>query len=207
MPEAKVFTIEGKESGKVSLAPALFDVEINLNCIRESLNQYLANQRQGTACAKTRHYVSGGGKKPWRQKGTGRARAGSNRSPLWRGGAVTFGPLPRSYNAKINKKKRQKALCSALTNFAQEGRVFILQDTEFTRPKSQKVIALLKELGVEGKSLIIAEKPERNFYLSCRNLPFVTLLPTENICIYDLLDNDNLVVTQTALKKLEEIMG
>ena len=207
MLEAKVVTIEGKQSGKISLAPSLFDVEINMNCIRESLNQYLANQRQGTACAKTRHFVSGGGKKPWRQKGTGRARAGSSRSPLWRGGAVTFGPLPRSYHAKINKKKRQKAICSALTNFAQEGRVFILQDPQFTSPKSKIVVTLLKGLGVEGKSLIIAEKPERNFSLSCRNLPLVTLLPAENISIYDLLDHDNLIVTQTALKKLEETIG
>jgi len=207
MPEAKVFTMEGKESGTVSLAPSLFDVEINLNCLRESLHQYLANQRLGTACAKTRHFVSGGGHKPWRQKGTGRARAGSNRSPLWRGGAVLFGPLPRSYHKKINKKKRRIALCSALTTFAREGRVFILQDFQLEKPKAKTVVSLLKGVGAEGKSLIIAEKPERNFYLSCRNLPDVTILPTENMSIYDLLDHDNLILTQTALKKLEELMG
>jgi len=207
MTKVKVYTGEGKEAGKTALATSLFDVEINMDCIREALNLYRATQRMGTASTKTRSLVRGGGAKPWRQKGTGRARAGSNRSPIWRGGGVTFGPRPRSYDFKVNKKKRRIALKSALTGFSRENRVYILQDVEFSEPKTKAIVSLLDTLEIEGSSLIMLGKPDFNFILSCRNLPYVTAIRAENLNIYDLLNHDNLILTQSALKKLEEMIG
>lgn len=207
MSNVKIYSGEGKESGTTTLNPVLFDAPINMNCVRENLSQYMANQRPGTACTKTRHDVKGGGAKPWRQKGTGRARAGSNRSPLWKGGAVIFGPLPRSYNLKINKKKRRIALCSALSSLAQENRIYIIEDIKYTKPQTKSVVKLLDEIGILGMSLIIMGEVDDNFLLSCRNIPYLTVIRVENINIYDLLNNDNLILTQSALKKLEEIMG
>lgn len=207
MTTVKIYSGEGKESGETTLNPSLFDAPINLNCVRESLGQYMANQRLGTACTKTRHDVRGGGAKPWRQKGTGRARVGSNRSPLWRGGAVLFGPLPRSYNYKVNKKKRRIALRSALSGLAQDNSIYILEDVKYPQPQTKSVVALMDEMGIQGMTLIILGEMDENFLLSCRNIPFVTIIRVENINIYDLLNNDNLILTQSALKKLEEIMG
>jgi large subunit ribosomal protein L4 len=207
MTTVKIYSGEGKESGTATLNPALFDATINLNCVRESLSQYMTNQRLGTACAKTRHEVKGGGAKPWRQKGTGRARAGSNRSPLWRGGAVLFGPLPHSYSLKINKKKRRIAICSALTSLAQDNSIYILADIKYPEPQTKSVSTLLDEMGIQGMSLIVLGEVDENFLLSCRNIPYVTVIRIENLNIYDLLNNDYLILTQSALKKLEEIMG
>jgi len=189
------------------LTPSLFEGEINMNCVREALNQYLLRQRRGTANTKTRGEASGGGAKPWRQKGTGRARAGSNRSPLWRGGAVTFGPVPHDYDCKVNKQKRRKAFISALTSFAQNNKVFIIEDFEYEKPKTKDALILLKSLGAYGDTLIVLNKTERNFYLSCRNLPHVSVILAENINIYDLLNHDNIVITKTALKKMEEMLA
>lgn len=207
MPEVKVFTAEGKEAGKASLSPSLFDTDINMACIREALNLYLATQRLGTSSTKTKGNVRGGGAKPWRQKGTGRARVGSNRSPIWRGGGVTFGPLPRSYDFKVNKKKRRKAITSALTSFARENKIFVLEDLAYSKPQTRNLVSLLKEMGIEGKTLIIMGIPDRNFFLSGRNLPDISIIAAENLNIYQLLNHDNLILTQTAVKKLEERMG
>jgi len=207
MPEAKVYNMEGKETGSIALASGVFDVEINMNCVRETLNQYLIRQRRGTASTKTRGEVSGGGAKPWRQKGTGRARAGSNRSPIWRGGAIVFGPIPHDYDCKVNKQKRQKAFTSALTSFARENRVFVLDDFEFAKPQTKAAVSLLKNMGTEGNALIVTAKPESNFFLSCRNLPNVSVITIENINIYDLLNHDNFMITRSALKQLEEMLS
>ena len=207
MPEAKVYNKEGKESGSVALSPALFDGEINLNCVRETLHQYLIRQRRGTASTKTRGEVSGGGAKPWRQKGTGRARAGSNRSPLWQGGAVIFGPVPHDYDCKVNKQKRQKAFTSVLTSFARDNKVFVLEEFEFAKPRTKEAVAFLQNIGAEGDILIVIGKPDRNFFLACRNLPNVSIIPADNINIYDLLNHDSLVVSRTALTRLEEMLA
>jgi len=207
MAEAKVFSLEGNESGQMPLAASLFDSEINMSCVREVLHQYQTRSRQGNASTRNRSKISGGGAKPFRQKGTGRARAGSNRSPLWRGGAVTFGPQPRSYDARVNKKKKRKAYQSVFTSFARENRVFILEDGEYSEPKSRSIAKLLEKMGIKGKTLIVMGGRDKNFFLSCRNIPFVTVISAENMNIYDLLNNENLVVTQNAMKKLEEYMG
>lgn len=207
MPEVKVYNKDGKEAGNIPLTPSLFEGEINMNCVREALNQYLMRQRRGTASAKSRGEVSGGGAKPWRQKGTGRARAGSNRSPLWRGGAVLFGPIPHDYDCKVNKQKRRKAFISALTSYAQDNKVFIIEDFEYDKPRTKDALALLKSLGAEGDALVVLNKAEHNFYLSCRNLPHVSVILAENINIYDLLNHDNLVMTKSALKKVEELLA
>ncbi len=207
MPTVKVFTSQGKDAGSLELAPGVFGADINLNCVREALNQYRSAQRRGTASTKTRHYASGGGAKPWRQKGTGRARAGSNRSPIWRGGAVVFGPLPRSYSFKVNKKKRHKAFCSVLTSFAREGKLFVLDDIVYEKPRTREVKSLLENLGIEGKTLIILGKTDKAFFLSCRNIPYVSVLLVDNVNIYALLDNDNLIITRQAVERLEANLG
>lgn len=207
MAEVKLFTAEGSESGKVDLPDSIFDTEINLNCVREVLTQYQVRQRRGTACAKTRGNVRGGGAKPWRQKGTGRARAGSIRSPLWKGGGVTFGPLPRPYDPKVNRKKKQKAITSALTSFARENSLFVVEGIEFSEPKTRKAVELINNLGIEGKVLFIVDKTQPNFYLSCRNLPYVDVVNVENISIYELVNHDSLVMTREALNKMKEYWG
>jgi len=207
MAEAKVYSIEGKETGSVKLAPSVFEAEISLVCIREVLNQYQANQRAGTACAKSRHFVRGGGAKPWRQKGTGRARAGSNRSPLWRGGAVLFGPSPRDYETKVNRKKRRRAFISALSSYAGESRVFVLEKAELSQPRTRDFSSMIKNMDIEGKILFIMDTFESNFILSGRNIPNVSIISVDNINIYDLVNHDNIVLTRNALKKVEETLG
>ncbi|MBN1903237.1 50S ribosomal protein L4 [Candidatus Sumerlaeota bacterium] len=207
MTKVTIYTGEGKESSSTELNPALFEAPINLNCVRESLSHFMSNQRLGTACAKTRREVRGGGAKPWRQKGTGRARAGSNRSPLWKGGAVLFGPLPRDYHVKINRKKQRIALCSALTSLAQGNKVYVLEDVKYPKPQTKAVISLLDEMGIREMTLMVLGEVNDNFLLSCRNIPYLTVIRVENINIYDLINNDSLILTQSALKKLEEIMG
>ncbi len=206
MPELGVLSQEGKSKGKVKLDDSVFACEINEVLIREVLNQYLGNQRSGTASTKTRAEARGGGAKPWRQKGTGRARAGTIRSPIWKGGGVTFGPRPRSYYLNIPVKKRKGALRSALSALQKDGKIRILDSIKFDKPKTKDFISFLKGLKLEGKTLFIVENNNENALLSCRNLPKVRMVPYNNINIFDLLDCDNLVLTKESAKKIEEIL-
>lgn len=205
MAELKIKNSTGKDAGTLALSDAVFGVEPNLHCIRAALDGYRANQRLGTHATKTRGFVSGGGKKPWKQKGTGRARQGSTRAVQWRGGAISFGPSPRDYTVRVNQKVKANAIRSALSEFASTGKLFGLQDPKLDAPKTKAVADTLKAVGAQGRVLLIADKADANLHLSTRNMADVTCLPIENINIYDLLTHDCVVATQSALKRLEEV--
>lgn len=207
MAEVTIKTSSGKDAGKVALADKVFGVEPNFNCIRAALDAYRASQRQGTHSTKTRGMVRGGGKKPWRQKGTGRARQGSIRAVQWRGGAISFGPSPRDYSYRANQKVRANAVRSALSEFAKNGKLIVIEDPKLDKPKTRTVVELLAAVGAEGRTLFLTDAVDATFYISVRNIPHVECLPMENINIYDLLTHDCLVVTQSALKRLEEVYG
>ena len=177
--------------------------------VHRALVRQMNNARQGTASTKTRAEVRGGGRKPWRQKGTGRARAGSNRSPLWRGGGVIFGPKPRDYSVKMNRKERRLALRTALQNRADN--LLVVQDfqEELSRPKTKELVAALSRWGIEegSKVLLIIEERNEGVYLSARNIPYLKLISAANLNIYDLLLADHIVVTASALAKIQEVYG
>lgn len=177
--------------------------------VHRALVRQMNNARQGTASTKTRAEVRGGGRKPWRQKGTGRARAGSNRSPLWRGGGVIFGPKPRDYSVKMNRKERRLALRTALQNRADD--LLVVQDfqEELSRPKTKELVAALSRWGIEegSKVLLIIEERNEGVYLSARNIPYLKLISAANLNIYDILLADHIVVTASALAKIQEVYG
>lgn len=188
--------------GSVTL-PAVFETRVNDAVLFEQVLAQLASRRAGTHATKTRAFVSGGGKKPWKQKGTGRARAGSNRSPIWRGGAVVFGPQPRSYEYRLPSSTRRHALASALAQKARDGQLKVLDRIEFEQPKTREMAALLSGLGVADSTLIVIAGRDRNVELAARNLPRVLVLPVEGINVYDILRHKNLVVAQDALAAIE----
>jgi large subunit ribosomal protein L4 len=204
MAVVNILDKNGGAVGTLELRDAVFAVEVNKHSIRAAINNYRANQRLGTSSTKTRGEVSGGGRKPWRQKGTGRARAGSTRSPLWRGGAIVFGPKPRSYDYHINKKTKRLALRSALTSKREENRLFVLDSLDLGEAKTKQVVEVLTKLKIEGKTLFLTDGVNEKLFLAARNLPSVTVSVAENINVYDLLRHDNLVTTPGCLKKLEE---
>lgn len=206
MATIDVVDSKGSKTGTIDVSDAVFNAEINKKTVRISLNQYLANQRQGTAATKTKGLVRGGGKKPWRQKGTGRARAGSNRSPLWRKGGTIFGPQPRDYLYKVNKKVKQNAMRSAITSLTQEGKLLVVDQLDFSEPKTKLAAEFLKNLNVDGKAVVLIDTPSENVILSFKNLPYAKLLRTENINIFDLLNCDTLVTTSTTIKKVEDML-
>jgi len=206
MPEFDILTPKGTSKNKINLDDNVFSCEINTVLMREVLNQYLANQRRGTASTKTKGEVRGGGIKPWRQKGTGRARAGSIRSPLWRGGGVVFGPRPRSYYVNIPVQKKRGALKSALSALQKEGKIKILEDIKFDKPKTKDFVGFLNDLKLEGKILFVLDSKNENAQFSSRNIPNVKMINYNNINIFDLLNCDNLVFTQESAKKVEELL-
>jgi len=206
MPEFDILTPKGTSKNKINLDDNVFACEINTVLMREVLNQYLANQRRGTASTKTKGEVRGGGIKPWRQKGTGRARAGSIRSPLWKGGGVVFGPRPRSYYVNIPVQKKRGALKSALSALQKEGKIKILEDIKFDKPKTKDFVGFLNDLKLEGKILFVLDSKNENARFSSRNIPGVKMILYNNINIFDLLNCDNLVFTQESAKKVEELL-
>jgi large subunit ribosomal protein L4 len=205
--KAKVFSQEGKETGAIDLPAEVFGVEINQALMHSVVTAFLANQRQGTAKTKGRSEVSGGGIKPFRQKGTGRARAGSNTSPVWKRGGKAFGALPRSYTTTIPRKMRRAALCSALTSRAQDEKILIIDGLRIEAPKTQKVNALFKELAICGKkNLLIIGNDDRNIFLSGRNLKNVQIKLVQEITTYDVLGHENIVFSAPALiEKVKEV--
>jgi large subunit ribosomal protein L4 len=204
MASVKVYNIEGKEVGTLELNDAVFGVEINEHLVHMAVVQQLANKRQGTQSAKTRAEVSGGGRKPWRQKGTGHARQGSTRSPQWKGGGVVFAPKPRDYSFKINKKEKALAIKSALTSRVNEAKFFVLEDLRFDEIKTKKMKAVLDNLKVE-KALMVLDKKDDNVQLSARNLPKVRTVLSNSINVYDILKYDTLVLTKDAVAQIEEV--
>lgn len=200
-----VIDIEGRKVSEVELKEAIFDVPIRGHIFYEVVKQQLANRRQGTASTKTRANVSGGGKKPWRQKGTGRARAGSIRSPLWRKGGIVFGPHPRDYSYKVPKRVRKEALRSALAMRLKEGRLRILDGIELKKPKTKEILGILKNLGITRGLIVDIANP--NLELATRNLKDVRALRVEGLNLYTILSYDNLIITSSALERIEGILS
>jgi large subunit ribosomal protein L4 len=204
MLKVDVLNIEGKKVGEIELADAVFGVEVNDVVVHSALVNYLANQRQGTSSTKTRAEVRGGGRKPWKQKGTGRARQGSIRSPQWIKGGIVFGPKPRSYKYAIPKKMRQLALKSVLTSKLQENKLVVVDNIELQEIKTKEMIKVLNNLNL-SKTLIMLNDKNLNVQASTRNIANVKTTLVNTINVYDLLKYDSLVVTQDAIKKLEEV--
>ena len=204
MANVKVYNIEGKEVGSLELNEAVFGVEINDHLVHMAVVQQLANKRQGTQSAKTRAEVRGGGRKPWRQKGTGHARQGSTRSPQWKGGGVVFAPKPRDYSFKMNKKEKALAIKSVLTSKVNETKFFVLDDLNFDEIKTKKMKSVLTNFKLEKALVVIGEKND-NVQLSARNLPKVRMVVSNSINVYDILKYDTLVLTKDAVAKIEEV--
>lgn len=209
MPEVTLKKQDGAEAGRFSLEASVFEAEINPVLVREVYNAYMTNQRQGTHSTKTRGFVSGGGKKPWKQKGTGRARQGSIRATQWRGGAIAFGPLPRDYREKVNRKKRQGAFRSVISAMHASGSIIFVDDIALSAPKTKEVIALREKLGARGKTLIVTVGANESLARAAANLGSNKTTPTrvshvDAISIYDLLVCDTLIITREAGQALQE---
>lgn len=207
MVECVVRNWQGEEVGQATLDLRVAREETAAHIVHRALVRQMTNARQGTASTKTRAEVSGGGRKPWRQKGTGRARAGSIRSPLWRGGGVIFGPKPREYDLKMNRKERRLALRTALSSRTQDLIVVQDFDSELSRPKTKELVAALARWGVEPEAKVLLILPERTetVYLSARNIAKLKLLAATQLNIYDLLHADKIVTTASAIEKIQEV--
>ena len=204
MANVSVYNIEGKEVGSIELNDAVFGVEINEHLVHMAVVNQLANNRQGTQSAKTRSEVSGGGRKPWRQKGTGHARQGSTRAPQWTGGGIVFAPKPRDYSFKMNKKEKKLALLSALTSKVADNKIVVLDAFNLDEVKTKKFAEVMSNLKVD-KALVVIEGENKNVVLSGRNIPTVKVSATNEINTYDVLKYETLVVTKAAVEKLEEV--
>lgn len=205
MPKIDVYNMEGKKVSDVELNDNVFGIEPNEAIVHSVLVNYLANQRQGTQSTKTRSEVSGGGRKPWRQKGTGRARQGSIRAPQWVKGGIALGPKPRSYKYTVNKKERRLAIRSVLSSKVLENNLVVLDKAEMKEIKTQAMVKTLANLKVEGKTLILLPERNENVQKSARNIKNVKTTLVNTINVYDLLKYNKLVVTLDAVKKLEEV--
>ena len=204
MANVSVYNMEGKEVGSVELNDAIFSVEINEHLVHMAVVNQLANNRQGTQSAKTRSEVSGGGRKPWRQKGTGHARQGSIRAPQWKGGGVVFAPKPRDYSFKMNKKEKRLALFSSLTSKVNDKKLIVLDNFNLDEVKTKKFVKVMDNLKVT-KALVVLEGDNKNVVLSGRNIPTVKVLPINGINTYDIMKYETLVCTKAAIEKLQEV--
>ena len=204
MATVSVLNMEGKEVGTMELNDAVFGVEINDHLVHLAVVRQLANKRQGTQKAKTRSEVSGGGRKPWRQKGTGHARQGSTRSPQWTGGGVVFAPVPRDYEIKMNKKERRAALKSALTSRVQENKLIVLDDLKLDEVKTKAMQAVLNNLNV-SKAMVVLADNDQNVVLSARNIPDVITALPNTINVYDVLKYNTVILTKSAVASIEEV--
>ena len=205
MPKVAVYKMDGTVAGETELNDAVFGVEPNESAIHQVVVAQLANRRQGTQSALTRAEVSGGGIKPWRQKGTGRARQGSTRSPQWRHGGVVFAPKPRSYRQDVNKKVRRLAMLSALSAKVQNGELIVLESLSFEKPRTKDMVAVLDALKVAEKSLLVLPGPDANVELSARNIPSVKTTLCGTLNVYDIVNARRLVITQDAVNKVTEV--
>jgi large subunit ribosomal protein L4 len=204
MANVSVYNIEGKEVGSIELNDAVFGVEVNEHLVHMAVVNQLANNRQGTQSAKTRSEVSGGGRKPWRQKGTGHARQGSTRSPQWTGGGVVFAPKPRDYSMKMNKREKQIAIKSALTSKVQDSKLIVVDEFKLDEIKTSKFAQILDNLKAP-KALVVTKDKDEKVVLSARNIPTVKTTMTNSINVYDILKYDSLVITKDAVAAIEEV--
>ena len=205
MPKVDVYDIKGKKVSDVELADSVFGIEPNEAVVHSVLVNYLANQRQGTQSTKTRAEVRGGGRKPWRQKGTGRARQGSIRAPQWIKGGIALGPKPRSYRYTVNKKERRLAIKSLLSSKVLENELTVVDKLELSEIKTKTMVKALADLKVEGKTLIVLPENNKNVLMSARNIEGVKTIVLNNINVFDLLKYNNLVLPLETVKKLEEV--
>ena len=204
MVKVSVYNIEGKEVDTIELNDAVFGVEVNEHLVHMAVVNQLANNRQGTQKAKTRSEVSGGGRKPWRQKGTGHARQGSTRSPQWTGGGVVFAPVPRDYSFKMNKKEKRAALKSALTSRVEENKFIVVDELNFDEIKTKKFQAVLNNLNV-NKALVVLEDGNKNVEISAKNIPDVKTAHTNTINVYDILKYNTVIATKAVVAAIEEV--
>ena len=204
MANVAVYNMEGKEVGTMELNDAVFGVEINDHLVHLAVVRQLANNRQGTQKAKTRSEVSGGGRKPWRQKGTGHARQGSTRAPQWTGGGVVFAPVPRNYSFKLNKKEKRAALKSVLTSRVNENKFIVLDELTLDEIKTKKFVEVMNNLKV-AKALVVTDGTDKNVVLSARNLKNIKTASTNTINVYDILKYDTVVATKAAVATIEEV--
>ena len=204
MATVSVLNMEGKEVGSMELNDAVFGVEINEHLVHQAVVLQLANNRQGTQSAKTRSEVSGGGRKPWRQKGTGHARQGSTRAPQWTGGGVVFAPVPRDYSFKMNKREKRAALKSALTSRVEENKFIVIDEINFEEAKTKNFANILKNLDV-SKALVVLEDDNKNAELSARNIADIKTAKTNTINVYDILKYNTVITTKAVVAKIEEV--
>lgn len=207
MPVVALFNQSGTQVGDIQLADTVFGIEPNEHALYDAVVQQRASLRQGTHKTKTRAEVRGGGRKPWRQKGTGRARQGSIRSPQWRGGGVVFGPTPRDYSYKLNRKVRRLALKSALSKKVLENKVVVLDALHLEGPKTKEMIQILTNLNADAKALIVTANEDINVILSARNVPGLLVQTANRISVLDLLNYNTIVVTKDAVEKIEEVLA
>ncbi|MDD3190361.1 MAG: 50S ribosomal protein L4 [Candidatus Pacebacteria bacterium] len=201
----KVYNLEGQESGQMDLSERIFDVPVNEDLIHQVVVSQMANSRVAIADTKDRGEVSGGGKKPWKQKGTGRARHGSSRSPIWKGGGVTFGPTSdRNFSKKVNKKMKAKALFMILTDKLKENKIMVFEKMELEKPSTKKMISFLDKMSVKSKALMALGEKDRNMIKSVNNISNVSTIAGDSVNVVDLMKNDILIVSKEGIKKIEE---
>ena len=204
MAKVSVYNMEGKEVGSMELNDAVFGVEVNEHLVHMAVVQQLANNRQGTQKAKTRSEVRGGGRKPWRQKGTGHARQGATRAPQWTGGGVVFAPVPRDYSFKMNKREKRAALKSALTSRVQENKLIVVDELKFDEIKTKKFAEVLKNLNLD-KALVVLNENDEKVVMSAKNIPTVKTTQINTINVYDVLKYNTVVLTKAAAESIEEV--
>jgi len=205
MAEVKVYDMSGKETSTLSVSDEVFGIEPNREIMHASVVNYLANQRQGTQSTLTRTEVRGGGKKPWRQKGTGRARHGSSRSPIWTGGGVALGPKPRSYRYSLNKKVKRIAMKSALSTKVGANEMLVLDGLKMDEFKTKTMIGMFDALNIERKALLVLDGVDEKIIKSAANIPGITTTQVNTLCVYDILNHDRLIVVKDAVAKIEEV--
>lgn len=207
MPKVAVYNIAGEQTGELELNDQVFGVEVLDAVLHQAVVMQLANQRQGNASTKTRGLVRGGGRKPWKQKGTGRARSGSTRSPIWVGGGTVFGPQPRSYSFSMPRKARRLAIKGALTAKVQAGELTVLDAIQFPEVKTKNVVSMLANLKATNKALIITAEADETVEKSSRNIPGVKTITSNSLNVYDLLYHDNIFIAKDAVAKIEEVLA
>ncbi|MEW6033190.1 MAG: 50S ribosomal protein L4 [Bacillota bacterium] len=207
MPRAPVYNVQGEVVGEVELSEALFGAEVNEALMHQAVVAHLARQRQGTVSTKGRSEVRGGGRKPWRQKGTGLARTGSIRSPIFRGGGIIFGPKPRDFGLALPKRMRRKALSSALSAKVRDGDLVVLEGLKLETPRTKDIVSLLERLNIRGRTLIVTPETDRTLVLSSRNIPGVATQRADNLNVHDLLSTGKVVFTREAVARVEEVFG
>ncbi|NLS44811.1 MAG: 50S ribosomal protein L4 [Firmicutes bacterium] len=207
MPTAPLYNMNGEKLGDYRLPASVFGVPVNKHVLHEAVVMQLASRRMGTANTKIRGEVAGGGAKPWRQKGTGRARHGSRRSPIWTGGAITFGPRPRKYGYKLPRKARKVALLSALSSKADNKQIVVLDELSVNEPKTRVIAEMLNKLDINKKVLLVLKQPDKNLELSFRNIPGAKILTLPRLNVYDILNSDKLLLTKDVADAVGEVLG